>query len=594
MPTSAHAWRVRAVDPQLVDRLAHELGITPLLARMLAGRGIDHPDAARRYLGHAPNELDPWALPGIEKAAKRLIAALDTGEAVVVYGDYDADGVTSTSLLFSYLARAGYNAHYFLPHRFEDGYGMNRHALEDLANRGFRLVVTVDNGVASAQEVAFAKSLGMDVIVTDHHTPPEVLPEPYALINPRLGGCPPEMAGLAGVGVAYTLASALEALAPSGGVEDLLDLVAIGSVADMAPLVGVNRTLVGRGLHLMATEPRAGIQALAEIAGISSLAAVDASDIGFRIGPRINAAGRMDHPEVGLKLFLAETLDDARAYALELDRLNRLRQETSKRVEAEARALCEREVDAAHDVAIVLAKDDWHHGVIGIVASRLVETYGRPVILLSGEGDHWKGSGRSPESVNLFKALEAARDLLVRWGGHAQAAGLALERDRLDLLRERLNDAVAHQGLDVDSQPERMVDAVVALADITPRVIRELAWLQPTGQGNPEPVLAIDDVAVVLQKLRGKERKHLFLELREDLEIREAVGFNMGGLHPVPERVCLTFTPEFNHYQGQLRVQLRLHGVGPPGMVASLTPSISVAPGYKDPGAPRTGPTETV
>lgn len=574
------SWRLRDVDPDVVARLSFELGLTPLLARMLAGRGVTEVEDARRYLGHAPYELDCWALPGIEKAAKRLVAALESGEPVVVYGDYDADGVTSTSLLFGYLARAGYNAHYFLPHRFEDGYGMNRHALEDLAQRGLRLVVTVDNGVASVDEVAFAKSLGMDVIVTDHHTPPEVLPEPYALINPRLGSCPPEMAGLAGVGVAYTLACALEELAPtSHGVEDLLDLVAIGSIADMAPLTGVNRTLVGRGLHRIATEPRPGIQALAEIAGINSLASINASDIGFRIGPRINAAGRMDHPEVGLKLFLAETLEDARDFALELDRLNRMRQETSKQVEAEARMRVETEVDLEREAAIVLAHDGWHHGVIGIVASRLVELFGRPVILFSSEGDLWKGSGRSPDQVNLFKALEATREHLLRWGGHAQAAGVTLTKANLDVFKAGLDAAIRAQGVDTSIRPPRLVDAEVSLADVTPRAIRELAWLQPTGQGNPEPILALKDVAVVRQKLRGKERKHLFLELREGLEIREAVGFNMGHQHPVPERVALAFTPEFNYFQGQLKVQLRLHGLGAPGMFAEEDQANCVAPG---------------
>lgn len=573
------SWRLRLVDPDAVARLSFELGITPLLARMLVGRGVTDVEAARRYLGHAPYELDPWALPGIKEAAQRLVATLESGEPVVVYGDYDADGVTSTSLLFGYLARAGYNAHYFLPHRFEDGYGMNRHALQDLADRGLKLVVTVDNGVASVDEVAFAKSLGMDVIVTDHHTPPEVLPEPYALVNPRLGGCPPEMAGLAGVGVAYTLAAALEELAPSSGVEDLLDLVAIGSIADMAPLTGVNRTLVGRGLHQIATDPRPGIQALAEIAGINSLAAFNAADVGYRIGPRINAAGRMDHPEVGLKLFLAETLDDARDFALELDRLNRLRQETSKQVEAEARMLVETEVDLEREAAIVLAHDGWHHGVIGIVASRLVELYGRPVIMFSGEGDLWKGSGRSPEQVNLFRALEEARDLLLRWGGHAQAAGVTLARPHLEAFKLALDAAIRHQGVDTSVRPPRLADAAVLLADVTPRAIRELAWLQPTGQGNPEPVLALFDVAVVRQKLRGKEKKHLFLELRDGLEIREAVGFNMGQLHPVPERVDLAFTPEFNYFQGQLKVQLRLHGVGAPGMFAPADPADCLAPG---------------
>jgi single-stranded-DNA-specific exonuclease len=499
----------------------------------------------------------------MEAAAERLLDALDAGEQVVVYGDYDADGVTSTALLYSYLARAGYHVTYFLPHRFEDGYGMNLHAIEELADRGARLLVTVDNGVSSVREVAFARELGLDVIVTDHHTPPAVLPEPYALLNPRLGGCPPELSGLAGVGVAFALAAALEQRAPSYGVEDLLDLVAIGSIADMAPLTGVNRTLVGAGLHLIATATRPGIKALADVAGIASIANVAAQDIGFRIGPRINAAGRMDHPEIALKLLLAQDLDEAEALAAELERLNRLRQETSRRIEAEAHALVAAEVDLAEDAVIVLAKEDWHRGIIGIVAARLVEAYGLPVILLGADGDHWKGSGRSPDTIHLFGALEACREHLDRFGGHAQAAGLALEAGRLEGFRERLNEAVRRQTGGERPQGPLVLDAEVSLGEVSPQLIRELMRLEPTGQGNPEPRLGLRRVQVLRQKQRGKDKTHLWLELRDGVEIREAVGFGMGGLYPVPDVVDVAFTPEFNFWQGQARVQMRLHALFP-------------------------------
>lgn len=558
------AWRLRAVDSQLVTQLSQELGVSELLGRLLVGRGVQDLATARQYLGHAPVALDPWSLPGIERAARRLLSALATGEPVVVYGDYDADGVTSTTLLFSYLARSGYNAHYFLPHRFQDGYGMNRHALEDLARRGLKLIVTVDNGVASVAEVDYAHELGLEVIVTDHHTPPAVLPTPHTLINPRLGGCPPELSGLAGVGVAYMLAAALEALAPATGIEDLLDLVAIGSIVDMAPLTGLNRTLVGRGLERMALDPRPGLVAMADLAGIESLSGITPADVGYRIGPRINAAGRMDHPEIGLKLFLAEDFSTAQDFALELERLNKARQETSRRVEEEAMAMAAEIYDPRRDGALVLAQDGWHHGVIGIVASRVVEAYGRPAILLAGEGEDWSGSGRAPEPLNLFTALESCRDLLKRWGGHAQAAGLGMSRGHLEAFRERFSQAVWSQGLAQLPPAVRQVDAEVLLGEITPQVIRELACLQPTGMGNPEPVLGVRDVQVQRQKLRGKDRRHLFLELAEGNELREAVGFNLGGLHPVPARVSLAFTPEFNHFQGQTKLQLRLHAVGGP------------------------------
>lgn len=562
MPASS--WLLKAADPAQAAALARDLGISPLLARLLLARKVPDAAAARCFLGQDPALLDPWALPGIPEATERLLDALESQERVVVYGDYDADGVTSTALLYSYLSRAGYNVGYFLPHRFEDGYGMNLHAVEELADQGVRLIVTVDNGVSSIREVAFARELGLDVIVTDHHTPPALLPEPYALLNPRLGGCPAEMSGLAGVGVAFTLAAALEERAPSFGVEDLLDLVAIGSIADLAPLTGVNRTLVGAGLHLIATATRPGIKALADVAGIASIANLAAQDIGFRIGPRINAAGRMDHPEVALKLLLAQDLEEAEELAAELERLNRLRQETSKRIEAEAHALVAAEVDLSKDAAIVLAKEDWHRGIIGIVAARLVDAYGLPVILMGADGDHWKGSGRSPDTIHLFNALEACRDHLERFGGHAQAAGLALEQARLGPFRQDLGAAVRRQtGGDRPHDP-LVLDAEVTLADVTPQLIRELMALEPTGQGNPEPRLGIRRVQVLRQKQRGKDRNHLWLELRDGVEIREAVGFGMGALHPVPAVVDVAFTPEFNFWQGQARVQMRLHAVLPP------------------------------
>ncbi len=579
---SPSSWLLKAADPAHVSLLARDLKVSPLLARLLLVREVSDAAAARRFLGQDPSLLDPWALPGMETAAERLLDALEAGERVVVYGDYDADGVTSTALLYSYLLRAGYNVTYFLPHRFEDGYGMNLHAIEELADQGARLIVTVDNGVSSVREVAYARELGLDVIVTDHHTPPALLPEPYALLNPRLGGCPAEMSGLAGVGVAFALAAALEQRAPSYGVEDLLDFVAIGSIADMAPLTGVNRTLVGAGLHLIATATRPGIKALADVAGVASVANMAAQDIGFRIGPRINAAGRMDHPEVALKLLLAEDLDEAEVLAAELERLNRLRQETSKRIEAEAHALVAVEVDLEKDAAIVLAKEDWHRGIIGIVAARLVDAYGLPVILMGADGDYWKGSGRSPDAIHLFAALETCRDHLDRFGGHAQAAGLALEAGRLEAFKAQLNDAVRSQTGGERPQGPILLDAEVSLAEVSPQLIRELMWLEPTGQGNPEPRLGMRRVQVLRQKLRGKDKTHLWLELRDGVEIREAVGFGMGGLYPVPEVVDVAFTPEFNFWQGQARVQMRLHAVFP------ATPDPVVAfEGASDVGDPR-------
>jgi single-stranded-DNA-specific exonuclease len=580
MPASS--WLLKDADSTHVSRLARDLGISPLLARLLLVRQVSDAASARRFLGQDPALLNPWELPGMEIAAERLLDALDAQERIVVYGDYDADGVTSTALLYSYLLRAGYNVTYFLPHRFEDGYGMNLHAIEELADQGARLIVTVDNGVSSVREVAYARELGMDVIVTDHHTPPAVLPEPYALLNPRLGGCPAEMSGLAGVGVAFSLAAALEQRAPSYGVEDLLDLVAIGSIADMAPLTGVNRTLVGAGLHLIATATRPGIKALADVAAVASVANMAAQDIGFRIGPRINAAGRMDHPEVALKLLLADDIDAAEELAAELERLNRLRQETSKRIEAEAHALVALEVDLEKDAVIVLAKEDWHRGIIGIVAARLVDAYGLPVILMGADGDHWKGSGRSPDSIHLFAALEACREHLDRFGGHAQAAGLALEATRLEVFRAQLNEAVKRQTGGERPQGPLLVDAEVSLAEVSPQLIRELMWLEPTGQGNPEPRLGLSRVQVLRQKQRGKDKSHLWLELRDGVEIREAVGFGMGGLFPVPDVVDVAFTPEFNFWQGQARVQMRLHAVIP----SQSDPLVALG-GASDVGDPR-------
>lgn len=552
--------------------VAEALGLHPLAGRVLAARGLGDPSAAERFLAARLADLpDPFSMKGMDAAVARIVRAVEEGERIALYGDYDVDGVTSTALLAGFLRAAGADVLTYVPHRLVEGYGLNAAAVERLAGEGARLLVSLDCGITSAPEVRAAAALGVDAVVVDHHTVPVELPAAAAILNPHQPGCPYPSKDLAAVGVTFTLAMALrKALRergrfgdrrPEPNLKDALDLVALGTVADVVPLVGANRILVRWGLEVLARSRRPGVRALKRVAGVAEGAEVTAGQVGFRLAPRINAAGRLDDAGRGVRLLLETDEGRAEALARELDQENQSRQEIERTILDEALH------DAAERVAagargLVLARDGWHAGVVGIVASRIVERFHRPAVLvaLPAEGQEGKGSGRSIEGFHLHDALRACEGHLLRFGGHRHAAGVTVARGSLPAFRAAFEaHALAHVR-DEDLVPRCRIEGWIEERDVSDRAVADLAKLGPYGAGHPEPVFALRGAAARARTV-GAGGAHLKLALGR----LDAIGFGMGDrLALCAGAVEAAFTVGFDEWDGARRVQLRLRDVRTP------------------------------
>jgi single-stranded-DNA-specific exonuclease len=550
-------------------RLAAALGLHPLAARVLAARGLADPSRAEAFLASRLQDLpDPFSMKGMDAAVARIARAVEGGERIACYGDYDVDGVTSTALLAGFLRAAGADVVTYVPHRLVEGYGLNEAAVAHLAGQGVRLLVTLDCGITAAAEVRAAAALGVDTVVVDHHTVPVELPAAAAILNPHQGGCGYPSKDLAAVGVTFTLALALRralreagrfgTARPEPNLKDALDLVALGTVADVVPLVGANRILVHWGLEVLGRSRRAGVRALKRVAGMVEGAPVSAGQIGFRLAPRINAAGRLDDAGRGVRLLLAEDSAQAAALAEELDRENQARQEIERRI------LDEAVEDAAARVragarGLVLARDGWHAGVVGIVASRIVERFHRPAVLVALGDGAGKGSGRSVEGFHLYDALAACAPHLARFGGHRHAAGVTVERDRLGAFSAAFEAHAAERLSDEDLVPRCRIDGWVDEGEITDRAATELAKLGPFGAGHPEPVFALRGAAARARTV-GAGGAHLKLALGG----LDAIGFGMGDRLPsCAGAVEAAFSIGFDEWNGARRLQLRLRDLRP-------------------------------
>lgn len=556
-------WQTRAVEATAPDTLARRHRVPALVARVLAARGWQPGDALTTYL-EAPSGQEPdyTALVGVPEAADRLLAAIDAGERITVCGDYDIDGITSTALLLCYLRRRGAVVDHFLPHRVVEGYGLNEPALRELAGRGTKVLVTVDNGITSVKEVALARELGMDVILTDHHRPGPELPQATVIVNPRLMADAGELAPLAGVGVAYAVARGVDAARPPEGLDarDLLDFVALGTLGDQSPLAQENRRLVRLGLRRIAEAPRKGLAALARAVKCNLKQANLGEHLAQRVIPRLNAAGRLAHPTLALELLLCEDEAAARALADQLEQLNKQRRMLSVATEMQAMTLLSAQGAQDHP-AIVLADPHWHHGVMGIVATRLAEKFRKPVLLFAlEEGGYWRGSGRSVPGLDLHAVLEGLSPYLGRYGGHASAVGCTVEQARLEAFVADLQAAIAARVGDVVPRNRVWeVDAEVPLVELSYESVAGLHVLQPTGPANPAPVLAARGLRVLRQEVRGPEGEHLWLELEDGSGRAEAIGFGMGSQHPLRDRVVdVVFVPMAERWQGKNRLTLKL------------------------------------
>jgi single-stranded-DNA-specific exonuclease len=556
-------------DPQTLAEVSARHGVPPLVARLLLNRGLNGADEILAFLDPALERLyPPFGLADMETAAVRLGQAVRQGEAVAIYGDYDADGLTAASLLHRFLGELGLTCVTHVPDRLKEGYGLRIAALEKLAAQS-RLLVTVDCGISDLAEVAWARDHGLEVIVTDHHEIPPELPPALAVVNPKRGSAEYPFGELAGVGVALLLALAVRAELRAEGwftrrrepnLRGYLDLVALGTAADVVPVLGENRILVRQGLKVLEASRRPGLVALKEVAGLEGKP-ISFRDLGFRLAPRLNAAGRLGQARCALELLLSDDLNQARVQAGYLENLNRQRQTLEAEMLKEAGALV-RSQGLARRPVMVLAREGWHPGVLGIVAARLAEEYYRPVAMVSLNNGVGRGSARSIEGFHLYQGLHACRGVLNRYGGHQAAAGFEIDAAQVPALQENLEQAFEQQlGLD-PPRPTLRVDALVALSELDHNFFKHLEALRPFGPGNPAPVFACTGAECVGSRVVGE--RHLRVQLAQNGRVLEAIAFDRAAHHPLTGALEVAFSTRLTHYQGRSTPELRLLDWGKP------------------------------
>ncbi len=557
-------WRLHHPIPNDVSKSLHEF--SPLLRQLLYNRGYQDPESAGAFLaGTVTFPTDPFLLTGMAKAVSRLNRAIRDGERIVVYGDYDADGVTSTALLIGFLSSLGVEARPYIPDRYEEGYGLNEQAIQQLAEEGTDLVITVDCGVRAIKEVIFANALGMDVIVSDHHYPGKELPPALAVIDPKQSGDPYPEKYLAGVGLAYKLVQAYLTQYPQESVcaDDWLDLVAIGTVVDLAPLKGENRMLVRAGLGKIRHDPRQGIFSLAQVARID-LNKCNASNLGFGLGPRLNAAGRLESALMAYDLLITSNPFEAGQLAQQLDSYNKERQDLTKDIRETAADMVLREDPEA--VLFFAAHPEFSEGVVGLAASRLVESYYRPSIIGHKGETFTVASCRSIPEFHITQALDACADLLERHGGHAAAAGFTVRNENVEELVAQLREIAAEQLDEIELLPEIQIDRKIKLDKLTGKhiggILDDLHQLEPTGRGNPEPVFASYDVEVRYARTVGREGNHLKMTLQAGANTFDAIAFRQGyWMEDMPERIDLVYRFEINEFNGRSSLQLNVKDI---------------------------------
>ena len=551
-------WVFREFDPFHRAALAQALSISSASASLLLARGVTTPREATSWMSQQMPH-DPFLIPDMEPAVERLHQAVITREPVCFYGDYDVDGMSATALYLSFFGSLGANVRAYVPHRKREGYGLNAAAVQQLHDEGVSLLVTSDCGTTSHHEIGLAKQLGMDTIVTDHHQTSEAMPPAVAVMNPHRAGAQYPFRGLCSAGLAYKVVQAYQMRYGEAGLplESLLDLVALATIADVVPLQDENRGFVQQGLVQISGGARCGIRALKQVAGV--VRDCSPETIAFKLAPRLNAAGRLDHALLGVQLLTTDSPAEAQRLAERLEKLNRERQKIEADVVSEAvEAVNEQELPAA----LVLASRRWHVGVVGIAAARLVERFHRPTVVIAiDERGVGKGSARTIGGFDLYQGLAACQDLLDAFGGHPAAAGVTVQESRLDTFRDRFTAAVAEWTCGTPAVPTLHVDAEVQLSEVTATLIKEIGAFHPFGAGNPEPTFAVKGLEVMDSRTVGE--KHLKMTVRQGRSLPfDSIGFGMKSLldRGIPARttVDLAFLPELNHWNGYDRIQLRI------------------------------------
>lgn len=570
-------WLMQEPDAQSVQSLSQELGISPLLARLLTLRGLAGPEAASRFLHPSLAHLhDPSRMLGMEAAVRRIFHAIEHREKILIYGDYDVDGAMAVVILHGALSLLGADVENYIPNRFRDGYGMRPEVMEQARRQGISVIISVDTGIRAHAVVERARELNLDCIITDHHLPAAPgeegggIPRALAVLNPKQPNCSYPDKNLCGAGVAFKLAHALldKHLADSARLarflSSFLKIACIGTIADIVPLVGENRVIARLGLDGLRLPVNPGLKALIQVAGLDGKA-ITAGDVGFRLAPRINAAGRMESAEEVIEMFTVASSERAQQVALKLNRLNSERQNAEKAILAKIDEHYRQQPESFADCCLVLAGEGWHRGVVGIVASRMVDRFHRPSLVISCEDGTGHGSGRSIEKFHLLDALTACGDVFDRFGGHAGAAGFTLPAERIEELRRRLNEYAAGRLGPDELEPEMNVDAEIRFEDISPEMVEELERLAPHGCGNPRPVFSTR-AAQLSGRPRLLQAKHLKMQVAQQGRVLDAIGWRKGawleklnnGDSNSSSSLDLAFRLERNYYMNQERLQLEL------------------------------------
>jgi len=561
-------WNVRTPSP-FASILARQARVTSLQAQLLINRGISEPKKAESFMNpRLANMADPMLFKGMDEALFLIFKCIENGEKITIYGDYDADGLTSTALLENFFSSLGIKVFHYIPDRLREGYGLNSEAIKYIARDGTKLIITVDCGISNSSEIYLARSLGLDVIVTDHHQIPEGFQPICPVINPNQEGCLFPFKGLAGVGIAFFLSVAIRSafrekglfgIKPEPDLREYLDLVALGTVADRVPLIDQNRILVASGMETMSRSRWAGLAAMMDSADVSP-SEMSGGDLAFRLAPRLNAPGRIGNPETGIRLLTVNDSVSARELALNINRTNNQRQTIEKDIFNDIEEIIRGMDSIDKRRVLVFAGENWHQGVLGIVASRLVDRYHRPSIVLNIQDGIAVGSGRSVHGFDLFGALCQIGHVFEKFGGHKYAAGFTLRSDRVDLLKNELERiAVSPEGglKDKDLVPKIDIDSEIALEEVTPEMISQIGALSPFGEANPEPLFLARSLKVHSARIVGD--RHLKLRVGQGKNIFDAIGFNLSNLYPLDGKpVDMVFTPELNMWQGFENIQLRI------------------------------------
>ena len=554
-------WQIYQVENQKVEELQKKHNINKLLATILANRGIIEENQIEKFLKPKRSDFyNPYEMPDMEIAVKRIVEAIEKKEKTIIYGDYDVDGITSVTVLKSFLEERGLEVAEYIPNRLEEGYGLNQNAVEEISKQGYKLMITVDCGISAIEEIKYANQLGIETIITDHHEPGNELPQAIAVVDAKRKDNKYPFRNLAGVGVVFKLIQAIGMKLELEEKEYLkyLDIVCIGTISDIVPLVDENRVIVKLGLKLVEQTKNLGLRAILQASGYNK---IDSSTISFGVAPRINACGRMGHQEEALKLFLSKELNEVNELTHKLNEYNRLRQETERKIYTDAVEQIEKNGLAKNDTIVVMG-ENWHHGVIGIVSSKITELYFKPSILLCEEEECGKGSGRSIPGFDLYEALSQCDEQIYRFGGHSMAVGISVRKDKFEEFKQKLEQIAKEKHIE-EIVPILKIDAQISLDEISKDMVESLKELEPFGEENKTPIFVFKNLKI--DSIRAlSEGKHLKLTLKDNKNIVNAIGFNLGELsneYKIGDKVDVVGNLEINSFNGVDNIQINIKDI---------------------------------